>query len=475
MEKMKKEIYVNGYIRADGTEVEGYYRTIDVADDSYSLSGLASENGSTASTSSFEPEIEWVQLPLPEETVDVGSPVLYGSVEENVDYTDNPNEEESSGVSDSVIQGAIDNVISGIETSDGVITDTILKNIDPLSEMLDAAVVQSQRNEQNHLEALVKPTNQANYNKNYQNYLKIRQKNIDLSDNLKRLKYGIAHKNANIIVESLQNYQSNFVEVSNKNRIERPLARPEGMQLSNYVNTAYNTIKQHPGIDLITPGKRVPFLDKLISQAKYDISQGLKSGVDLGMWGTNGFKYGGKIDDAKEMWKASSHDFKRSKDYVERNGALISSINDLPDKEFQAVIRNKVQQQMGVNDSIGMVFRSDSNLAKQIAKSPEMKELFLKHKDELLNGQVVKGESTYFGSNKNLALALGHADIYYSYIGQDGNMYAIVGDTYDMNKNDPDWKVRIARAVQDLGAMRTYYSLVIVKIPYVQLKKWVTK
>lgn len=45
-------------------------------------------------------------------------------------------------------------------------------------------------------------------------------------------------------------------------------------------------------------------------------------------------------------------------------------------------------------------------------------------------------------------------------------------DTYDFNKNDPNWKVQIARLTQDLGTIRNYYVLIIVKASEYIWKNW---
>ena len=51
-------------------------------------------------------------------------------------------------------------------------------------------------------------------------------------------------------------------------------------------------------------------------------------------------------------------------------------------------------------------------------------------------------------------------------------MISLLLDTYDMNKNDTDWKVQLAHQVQEKGEFRTYYSIFITKTNHRILQKW---
>ena len=127
---------------------------------------------------------------------------------------------------------------------------------------------------------------------------------------------------------------------------------------------------------------------------------------------------------------------------------------------------------MGTNDALGYIYQSHSNLAKEIAGSPELKKHFQENKGKLLNKEVVKGGSTRFTSSSNLSKALGHADFVYTYIEESGNLCTVVMDTYDFNKFDPDWKVQIASMAQELGTIRNYYEIIIIKTPEYIWKNW---
>jgi hypothetical protein len=101
-----------------------------------------------------------------------------------------------------------------------------------------------------------------------------------------------------------------------------------------------------------------------------------------------------------------------------------------------------------------------------------LKEVFYKNADKIINGKIVNS-SAYFDKKIDLKLSIGHADVIYIHIDKNKNLNLIVLDTYDFNKNDPDWKVRIARQVEESGIIREYYTLILVQIPFYLWLKWI--
>jgi len=91
---------------------------------------------------------------------------------------------------------------------------------------------------------------------------------------------------------------------------------------------------------------------------------------------------------------------------------------------------------------------------------------------ESLSGKVVKGKSAGLQSSQNLSLALGNSDFVYMFIDKDKSLCSVTLDTYDFNAHDPDWKVQVARVVQDKGLIRNYYSLIISRTPQNVWSKW---
>lgn len=384
---MSKEIYVNSYTRADGTEVSGYYRTVPDGDN---------EN--------FEdPDL------------------LQGGISKDVNVEDNDTSTKN-----------FENLINIIKNNPkGAITDMVLNLLDIFQEL-------EVKREKFILDEMMKaPSNKIYkilYNK-YINLMNNNQKNVTI---LNRLKYEKKHYAYQDITKDLQVYESNYNKTVKRNTKQYPLSHPE----NNIVKRA-----------LAFPITPLP-----------------KAFIDIGMYGYNKTY---NIPDAKEMWKAASHDFRQSHEYVSKNGALVGSISDLPpNQDFQKIVQAKVYQQLGQKDSMGVIFKSDSDISREVAISPEIKQHFLENKDILLNKKVVKNKSTYFKSSKNLSLSIGHGDIVYSYLDNKGNLVSLLLDTYDMNKDDTNRLVQIAYRAQKWGTTRTYYSIFVTKTPKYILNDW---
>ncbi len=170
------------------------------------------------------------------------------------------------------------------------------------------------------------------------------------------------------------------------------------------------------------------------------------------------------LPDATELWKLSADKFKHESKYLNENGILVSSVEQLPSK-VRDIVRQKLKQQINKNNARGILFYSDSTLAQGIGESEEFVRYIRDNIEILSQGKIIETGSTYFGSDENLKLALGHVDILFTEIDQNGNINAIIMDTYDFNKNDPDWKVQIAYNVQKHGLIENYYILIHVRIP----------
>lgn len=308
--------------------------------------------------------------------------------------------------------------------------------------------------EKQYLEKLVNAKNQNEYSALYKNLTQQKLHNKKTRDAVTRVEYAVKTKDYDTVINELQNYQSDFKDVVKKTQQNKPLSS----DLKS--NTTFSNLSKYT---------YTPLMERNSTRQYKIIPVFQQLGLDIGMFGYN---QNFKTPDAKELWKASSHDFNQSRDYIQKNGNLIYSVFELPSAELQNTVSIKLQEQLGINDTLGIILKSDSSLSKALAQSKEIKEHFLKYQSQLLKGKIIRQASTYFSSNENLSKALGHADILYTHIDKDKNLYMLVFDTYDFNKDDSDWKVRIANAVQEAGYIRNYYTLNVIIIPYIEWQKW---
>ena len=193
-------------------------------------------------------------------------------------------------------------------------------------------------------------------------------------------------------------------------------------------------------------------------------AQFAKRAIDIAMGGLN-VRYLNKINDAKELWKIASHNFNQSKNYIKQNGMVVLKVADFPAKDLRNIIKEKLIEQLGVEDAPGVLFSPGSNLSQGIMYSKEFQQHIKKNLPELIKGRVIEKASTYFGSDENLKLALGHADILYTTFDKNGNLYSFILDTYDFNKDDRDIKVKMAYLTQKTGIIRNYYTVNVIFMP----------
>lgn len=486
----EKEVHVNGYVRRDGTEVSEYYRSAPEGSGllGNSSGGLFNNNSSFGENSLFGPvedntkKTEQTDFPTMPETQDIpqdsgnyqyspdsvfNSPV--GNYLQQNQAPQEPVENQELNIHAFEAEQQVNDVLNSIKYMDkNQIRNVHMK--DRINKMLDSLTQthnKSREFEQQTLDKLVNAPNQQEYQKTYKTYIEIKVNNDLKADNINRIKFAAKNNNIPMLYNELNNYKSDFDTVAKTYRQKNPLKNP-GKPLSYYAPAIYDAARLNPIVKAVTPD----FLTNPIATGKVinHITHSPKHIVDGGMFLTNTALLN-NINDAKEMWKASSHDFTQSQNYVNKNGALIGSISDIKDKELQNIIKNKIKKSYQADDSIGMIFNSNSNLSKEMAISPEYKKLFLENKNELLNYQVVKDKSGEFNSSPNLTLAIRKFAVPYMFIDKNGDFCTVAMDVYDFEQGE-NWAIDQAAKAQDSGHARKYYTLHVTRTPKDIWKKW---
>ncbi len=454
-ENQNKLVHVNAYTKSDGTEVKEHYR-----------GGSSRSNMSDIQVPEGPLDVDF--LPFPKEEV---PDVIQGRVEKT-DYPSAQGNSEDTGTQKGSAEknGDSENhknssskektvqVLEGIKAAAGVLAE-LTKNIKQKNvtvAKLQTALSEIEQGQQKAiirqnlvLDYLTNTKNKQDYTRAYKNYIDLRRLTRENSDLLAKINYSLPRHGIDSVVNDLEQLNTNFDEIVEKTHKENPIRSHKFYKDFTLPSVAHNFSN---GWNRIFRTNNIP-----------------KYVVDAGMVYYN---RNNSMPDAAKMWKATTNDFNWSKADVSKNGTLVYSINNLPSQELQNIVRQKVQGQKGTNDALGYIYQSHSNLAKEIAGSPELKKHFQENKGKLLNKEVVKGGSTRFTSSSNLSKALGHADFVYTYIEESGNLCTVVMDTYDFNKFDPDWKVQIASMAQELGTIRNYYEIIIIKTPEYIWKNW---
>ena len=334
------------------------------------------------------------------------------------------------------------NVIANLKTQ----LDSTIGNIKQIQ-------VQSQKLSQKYLEKLVNTKDKTEYKNLLKSFTKQKEINTRARQQIKRIEYAAQNNDYENLINELKNYQSNFDDIIKKNQSKRPLNIGKLAPINIYNSTSVSS----PYMNNYVPENE---LSPLVSKKIIDTSTLLGHASNI-------------LHNSYEFWKASSYNFTRSKDYIEKNGNLIHSVSELPTKELQQIVSNKLKQQIGKKDTIGVIFQPDSSISNAISNSETIKEYFQEHANQLLKGQVVKIGSKRFNWDENFDLfaTYGYADILYAHISSNGDFYAIVFDTYDFNKGE-NIIIDMAKTVQDANLAQKYYTLSIVIIPMIKWQKW---
>ena len=479
----EKEVHVNGYVRRDGTEVSEYYRSTPEGSGLFgnSSGGLFNNNSSFGQNTLFGPiedntqQQEQTGFPTLPETQDIP--------QDSGNYQYSPDSVFNSPVGNYLQQNqapqeAVENQELNIHAfeAEQQVNDVLnsIKNIDKnqirnvhmkdrINKMLDSLTqthTKSRELEQKALDKLINSPNQQEYQKTYKTYIEIKANNDLKADNINRIKFAAKNNNIPMLYNELNNYKSDFDTVTKTYRQKNPL-KYVGKPLTYYTTLMHDEVPiNHANNYTYSPQHRAEVLNDIFNEPKSPHK--IKTDTIMGTF--NNLTVNKLIPDASAMWDMSSYDFTQSKDYVNKNGALIGSNSDIKNKELQYLVKDKVKRSYGADDSIGMIFNSNSNLSKEMAKSSEYKKLFLENKNELLNYQVVKDKSSKFNSSLNSILAIRRFDVPYMFIDANGDFCTIALDAYDFAKGE-NWFIDQAAKAQDRGYARKYYTLHVTKTP----------
>lgn len=180
---------------------------------------------------------------------------------------------------------------------------------------------------------------------------------------------------------------------------------------------------------------------------------------------------------AEALWDISSSKFtsEDSQKYIKENGTVIPKVSDLNNKNLERFIRRKLNKQINVTEAMGILFNANSSLSKKIEEDKNFIKKIQEHSFQNRNKLTFKGfagnTSLIRFSDDDLYFALGKVDIINIHMDNKNNLWMLVVDTYDFNKNDPLPLVQKARRFQEQGLIENYYSIIPVKIPP---EKWKT-
>lgn len=177
--------------------------------------------------------------------------------------------------------------------------------------------------------------------------------------------------------------------------------------------------------------------------------------------------------DAAALWKLSATKFEDGLDYIKQNGYLVSQVSSLKNTKLEKKVTEKLRSQKLNTNSRGVVFHSNSSLAKSLTGSNIFKDFVKKIAVDLSLNDRVPDTSLNFGflsSSLNNSLAIHRCDIVDIYLDNKNTIHAKVIDTVDYNADEP-W-VEYPHAVQEHGLLENYYIIVEIEYPYEKWKEY---
>ncbi|MBS4759325.1 MAG: hypothetical protein KHX03_01340 [Clostridium sp.] len=168
--------------------------------------------------------------------------------------------------------------------------------------------------------------------------------------------------------------------------------------------------------------------------------------------------------DAAALWNISVDGLQYENKYIKENGKLYNTVGDLKNYRLEKTVQDKIQKQMGVSDSRGIVFHKNSSLSKAIQNSDELRKFITDNKNTLIKSGTLENKSISFNRG-NLKNALHNVDVIETYVDSQGYLHTKILDTYDYNPNEKDWKVQTAREMQEKNKIQTYYTITEIVIP----------
>lgn len=177
--------------------------------------------------------------------------------------------------------------------------------------------------------------------------------------------------------------------------------------------------------------------------------------------------------DAAALWKLSATKFEDGLDYIKQNGYLVSQVSSLKNSKLEKKVTEKLHSQRLNTNSKGIVFHSNSSLAKSLTGSNIFKDFVKKIAVDLSLNDRVPDTSLNFGfynSLPNNSLAIHRCDIVNIYLDNKNAIHAKVIDTVDYNSDE--WWVAYPHAVQEHGLLENYYVIVEIEYPYEKWKEY---
>lgn len=177
------------------------------------------------------------------------------------------------------------------------------------------------------------------------------------------------------------------------------------------------------------------------------------------------------LPESYQLYRVGSPGLNNNPEYVQKNGKLHNSINDLKNTNLERDIKARLKSETGKEDCKVFKLHSDSSMAKKIKSSEDFKDFLINNPNLLKpNGFLQEAKITF--QKGDLYNALHGAVIKDAKTDAQGNLTLTVQDLWNFNKGRTSVRGRIGEKLQNEGTLENYYIIIDIKIPKEELEKY---
>ena len=171
-----------------------------------------------------------------------------------------------------------------------------------------------------------------------------------------------------------------------------------------------------------------------------------------------------KTPEAYDLYRFASPNYDNSK-YVQKNGKLYNSIDELSDTNLRNDIKDRVKKDSGKDDCKVLRLNASSSMAAKIKASSEFVDFILSNPELLKPNGFVQQKNIEFFRSSDLYNALHGALIKNARTDTKGNLSLRVEDFWDFNAGRTSVRGRIGEKLQNQGVLENFYIIIDIKIP----------
>ena len=172
------------------------------------------------------------------------------------------------------------------------------------------------------------------------------------------------------------------------------------------------------------------------------------------------------MPEANNFFKIAIDKKNYNSEYVQKNGKLYYSIDDLHNENLSKSIRSRISKELSETDCKVLVLNPDSTVAQKIKQSYAFRQFLTDNMNSIFQrGDAPDTTIEFSNLDKDLYSTFHGADVKNIRLDAQGNLNMRIEDYYNFNPNRTSVKGRIGEKLQKQGKLEPYYVITILKVP----------